>query len=121
MAALFATIPVGRAEAESTIQQIELYAATLSELPVWAIAMACRGHVESGSAFRPAAGELLKRGRAAAAAAQGEIVRIGQVLGARAVAEIGEEERARNVGKFKTMMAEALAPKPAQAAGEGAG
>ena len=118
VAALFATIPVGRAEAETTAAQIRLYAATLAELPIWAIAAACRGHVDSGSEFRPAAGALLKRGRAAAMAARGEAIRIEHVLGARIVAEIGEEERARNLGRFRTMMAAALEPRPAKAAGE---
>ena len=127
VAALFATIPVGRAEAETTAEQIKLYAASLAELPVWAVASACRGHVDSGAAFRPAAGELLKRGRTACAAARAEAARIGQVLGAKVVGEVSAEERARIAGRFRAELLEALAPKPPQSfdglgmrAGEGA-
>lgn len=108
VAALFATIPSGRAEAETTSEQIKLYAAALAEQPVWAVAAACRGHVQSGSAFRPAAGELVRRAREACAVARTEATRIRAVLDSRVVAEPSAEERARIGPTFRAVLMAAL-------------
>jgi hypothetical protein len=105
VAALFATIPSGRGEAETTREQIKLYAGLLGAHPAFAVASACRGVVEAGDRFRPAAGELVVRARQAGTSARAEAGEIRRLLDARIVRDVAPEERARVGAGFREMRA----------------
>ena len=110
VALLFATIPSGRGEAETTREQLKLYGGLLCGFPGWAIAAACRGVVEAGAQFRPSAGDLSLRARKACAAAREEAAATQRLLDAKVVRDVAPEERAR-VGAGFAGLAAALAAK----------
>ena len=126
IAALFALIPVGRDDAGDVTEQIGLYGAALASQPIWAVGAACRAIVDGGRKFRPGAPELVVLARAACEQAFEERARLGELLGARVVAEIGEEERARVRAGFREGLLAALRgkvdgePSVRRAQGEGA-
>lgn len=107
VAALFAVV-VKSSDGAELREQIALYAAMLADYPIWAIASACRGHVEAGEEFRPAVGALIKRARAACATAQEERAKITRLLGARIVPEVDAAERARVAAAFRQRLLAAL-------------